>query len=626
MNGSCLHFLNRRYLPSSDFLTDPTRSKNFQNSFVKSCPRNRTSLKNFQTNLLIPYKVKSPTRLQEQICFFPITLCTNRQRPKKYRSQETSLKYSNQRLSRNPDRNHMTPYSLNSCRRIDNTVSPETCSPTNKCITLNISPKNTSNSQQNQRNSHSQRDTRNPNFKFTCIIRCIEYCNQNSKTVSTCQTSNSHLNQMTISCWSSRSCPGLFQNSIFTIISSQERPSLKTQTSQKQTSPSLRQGSMCSTRTTHVLNVSTRMNNNTSSLELQCFKTSVCHLVIHSQSIMTLRKSHHHVSLLTTSTICNHTFYIILNQPYSPPHQTCNSTNPLQKSTRIDTAFPNPICTCNLKNSSSNLSCSMDLCRYRSRSFHPISQPDMLSHLSTLSKSTSQEGQTNPICIICRSPCCSQQRGICTSQIPPTLKQTYKQNSITYTIHLHCFLCRFCPTLSMKPKSNQLITTYTNHFPTNHQSLQIICCYQLEHRTCKQALITLKTGQMRIILHISLTIDMNTETYCTNSHHHRRTLRIKRQEPIYSNCMCTKPTSICSTLRNNYSRSKRPDFIKNQITQKSTRSKTKYGHTSTTTSTKPTTSLTSLGTSQKRRKNSTQIHFLFYTRRKNKSALFFSSF
>jgi len=164
--------------------------------------------------------------------------------------------------------------------------------------------------------------------------------------------------------WSS---PRQFQNSVFTIISSQEGPSQKTQTSLKQTSPSQGQRSMSSTGTSHILYIRTSMNNNPSSQKLQCFKTSVSHQMIHCLSIMTQRQSNYHISQLTTSTICNYTFYIILNQSHSPPHQTCNSTNPQQNYTCIHTTFPNPISTCNQKDSSSNLCSSMNLCRYRGR-------------------------------------------------------------------------------------------------------------------------------------------------------------------------------------------------------------------------------------------------------------------
>jgi hypothetical protein len=46
-------------------------------------------------------------------------------------------------------------------------------------------------------------------------------------------------------------------------------------------------------------------------------------------------------------------------------------------------------------------------------------------------------------------------------------------------------LCCFCSTQTMKPKTNQLITTNTNHFPTNLKCYQIICPNLQLHRTCK---------------------------------------------------------------------------------------------------------------------------------------------
>jgi hypothetical protein len=225
---------------------------------------------------------------------------------------------------------------------------------------------------------------------------------------------------------------------------------------------------MSSSRSTHVLHISTCMNYNTSTQKLQCFKTSMSHLVIHCQPIMTQRQGNNHITLLTTSTVGNYTFYVILNQSHSPPHQTCDCSNPQQHCTCINTTFPNPICTCNKENSGCYLSCSMNLSRNRGRTLHGISQPYMLTNLCTFSQSSSQQCKTNPISIISRSTCCCKKRSISTSQIPPTKKQTQKQYSITYTVYLHCFLCCLCPTQTVEPKSNQQITTYSNHFPTNH--------------------------------------------------------------------------------------------------------------------------------------------------------------
>eukprot|EP00882_Tetradesmus_deserticola_P000030 GHRQ01000031.1.p1 GENE.GHRQ01000031.1~~GHRQ01000031.1.p1 ORF type:complete len:348 (-),score=-86.19 GHRQ01000031.1:866-1909(-) len=347
MNCTCLHFLYGGYEPSCYFLTNSTRSQKFQNPFIQRSPAHRSSQQNFITNLLIPYQIKSPTCYQKQIRFFPITFSTIRKGPDKYICLKQTQSYCYQRKCRNPNWNHMTSYCLCSCRRCNNTICPKISSPSNQCITQKVSPKNTLKSQNTQGHCHCQRHSRSPYFRFTSIIRSIKHCNKNTKTIGTGLTCNSHQNLMSISSCRSRSCPRKFQNSIFTVISCQERPTQQTKTSQQQNSPSLRQRSMSSSRSTHILYISTCMNYNTSSQKLQCFKTSMSHLVIHSQSIMTQGQSNNHITLLTTSTISNNTFYIILNQTHSPPHQTCYSTNPQQYCTCINTTFPNPICTCN---------------------------------------------------------------------------------------------------------------------------------------------------------------------------------------------------------------------------------------------------------------------------------------
>jgi hypothetical protein len=367
MNCTCLHFLYRRKECAPYFLTNSTRAQKFQNSFIQRSPRSRSSTKNFHTNLLIPYQIKSPTCLQKQIWFFPITFSTIGKRPYKYISLKQTSTNCCQRKCRNPNWNHVAPYSLCCCWRPNNTICPEICSPSNQCITQQVSPKNTSESQNTQRHCHCQWNSRSPYFRFTCIIRCIEHCNQNTKTISTGLTCNSHQNLMTKGSCRSRSCPRKFQNSIFTIISCQEGPTKQTQTSLQQTSPSQRQRSMRSSRSTHILHISTCMNHNSSPQKLQPFKTSMGHLVIHCQAIMTQRQCHNHIPQLTTSTISNDTFYIILNQSHRPPHQTCYCSNPQQYCTCINTAFPNPICTCNKENSSSYLCCRMNLSRYRGR-------------------------------------------------------------------------------------------------------------------------------------------------------------------------------------------------------------------------------------------------------------------
>jgi len=362
----------------------------------------------------------------------------------------------------------MTTYCLYSCRRGYNAVAPEISTPTNQCITLQIPPENTSNCQNTQRYCHCQRYSRSPNFRFSSIIGCIKHCNQNAEAVSTCQNSHCHLNQVTIGSSRSRCCPGLFQDSIFTVISSQERPTLQTQAPLEQTSPCLRQRSMSTSRSTHVLYISTGMDNNPSPLEQQCFKTCMSHQVIHSQPIVTQRQGHYHIAQLTTSTISNHTFYIVLNQAHCPPHQTGNCTYPQLYSTCIHTTLPDPVSTCNLENTCSYQSCSMNQCRNWGRTFHPVCQPNMQTNLCTFPLSSSLLCKTNHISIISRSTGCSQLRSISASLIPPTKKQSYQQYSITYAVYLHCFLCSFSPTQTMKPKSNQQITTNSNHFPTHH--------------------------------------------------------------------------------------------------------------------------------------------------------------
>jgi len=192
MNSSSLHFLCRRYKPSGYFLSNSPRSYQFQHSFIQRCPAYRSQLKNFKANLLIPNNVKPPFILQEQIGFFPIVFCTIGQRPNKYVSINTPQKYSSQRLCGRPYWNHMTPYRMCSRRAAYNTICPEVTSPTDKSITEQISPENTSNSQNTQRNPHSKRHPGSPKFSFTSVIRCVENSNQYTETVSTCQTCYSH--------------------------------------------------------------------------------------------------------------------------------------------------------------------------------------------------------------------------------------------------------------------------------------------------------------------------------------------------------------------------------------------------------------------------------------------------
>lgn len=402
-----------------------------------------------------------------------------------------------------------------------------------------------------------------------------------------------------------RRSPRQFQNCIFTIITCQKRPSQKTQTSLKKDSPSLRQRSMSPTRSTHILNIRACMNNHSCTQKKQCFKTCVCHLMIHCLTIMTQGECNHHISQLTTGTICNDTFDIILNLSHTSSHQTCNRTNTLQNISRKYATFPKRICTSNQKNTSSNQSCSMNQCRNWSRSFHSISKPYMEPNLCTFSQGTSQKSKTNPISIICRSSQCNDLRSISTSQIPPTKKQPNKQNSITHTIHLHCFLCSFCSALAMKPESNQKITAHTNHFPSYLKCNQVICSHLQQHRTCKETQITQKTRQMWISLHVPQTINMNTKTHKCNSYHYGSTQSVKRQKPIDRYCMYSKPRR----QRNKNRRALNKDFIKNKKAQKGTCSQALNCNTSSTTCSKPTTYQACKGTSQKWSKKSTHIHF-----------------
>jgi hypothetical protein len=124
-------------------------------------------------------------------------------------------------------------------------------------------------------------------------------------------------------------------------------------------------------------------------------------------------------------------------------------------------------------------------------------------------------------------------------------------------------LCCLCPTQTVKPKTNQQITANSNHFPTNHECLQIICCYQQQHRTSKLTQITLKTSKVWIILHIPQTINMHTKTNGTNCNHHCCAQCIKTLKPFNCYSMSTKPIS----QRNNNRRTHRPNFIKNKIAQ-----------------------------------------------------------
>ncbi len=137
----------------------------------------------------------------------------------------------------------------------------------------------------------------------------------------------------------------------------------------------------------------------------------------------------------------------------------------------------------------------------------------------------------------------------------------------------------------MKPKSNLQIATHSNHFPTYHESDNIIRSHLLLHRSSKLALIALKTRKVRIMLHISQTINMYTKAYCAHGDHHRSTQSIKTQKPRYFKCMRRKPCS----LRKTNCCSSTPDFVKQYITDDSAHKHRKNSHQSPTTSSDPST-------------------------------------
>jgi len=129
---------------------------------------------------------------------------------------------------------------------------------------------------------------------------------------------------------------------------------------------------MCTSRSTHILNIKTCMNYYTGTQEQQSFKASMCHQMIHCKSIMAHRLSNHHVTQLATSTICNYTFYIILHNTHTSSHLSGYCSNNCQSRSARYALFPKRICTCNQKNSSSNQSSSMDQSGNGCRTFHSI--------------------------------------------------------------------------------------------------------------------------------------------------------------------------------------------------------------------------------------------------------------
>jgi hypothetical protein len=229
----------------------------------------------------------------------------------------------------------------------------------------------------------------------------------------------------------------------------------------------------------------------------------------------------------------------------------------------------------------------------------------MLPDLSTFSQSTSQKAKTNPICITGRGSQSWHLRSVCTSNIPPTKKQSHEQNSITHTIHKHSFLCSFGSAQTMEPKTNQQIATNSNSFPTNLQCHQIICSHLKKHRSSKKTQITLKTRKMWISLHISYAVDMDTKTHKSHGDHHRSAKCIKTQKPIDGNGVCSKPRG----QGNHNRRPLKKNLIKNKKTKKGARSQALNSYNSTPTCTKPSTHLACQCTSQKGRKKSSQVHF-----------------
>jgi hypothetical protein len=228
---------------------------------------------------------------------------------------------------------------------------------------------------------------------------------------------------------------------------------------------------------------------------------------------MTYRLPHYHISQLATSTICNDTFYIILDKTHRSSHYCSHCTNNHQEKTRSSTSFQKRICSSNLKNTCRYLCCCMNLCRYWGWTLYSVCKPNMQSNLSTFSQSSTCKKKTNKIRVFCRYSYSSYLCCICRPQIPPTKKQSNYENCITNTIHQYCFLSSFCSTLTMEPKTNQQIATDSNEFPSNLKENQIICSYLYLHRTCKKTQITKKTRLMRISYHISYAINMDTKTY-----------------------------------------------------------------------------------------------------------------
>lgn len=369
MHCSSTALLYRRYNKGSYCSCNTSRTQQFKNTFINTFPSSSTCRKYTKTNLLIPYQIKAPTSSQENIETLRSFFCTERQWSciNKNCCSSLPLENSGHWQSRYPYRNHVTSNSSISTWRIYNTISPEIRSPTNCSVTLKITSKNREQSQNTQRPGQRKRYSWCSLSIFLPIGRPIENQKQNSKAISTCLKSHRHLNLMTISRQTPSTSLRLFQNCILTVIPCLKRPSLQTQRSLQKDCPSLRQRRVSSSRTAHILYIKTCMNNNSSPLKLLRFKAGMCHQVIHCQSIMTHRLPYHHVTQLTTSTVSNNTFYIILYSTHCSSHQSCYSTNQSLNTSTRNTLFPKRISSCNLKNSCCYQCCCMNQSRYWSR-------------------------------------------------------------------------------------------------------------------------------------------------------------------------------------------------------------------------------------------------------------------
>jgi hypothetical protein len=148
MHGTCTTFLYKRYNKRCYCCSNSTRTLKFKYTFINTFPSSYTCREYAQTNLLIPHQVKAPTSSEENIETFRSFFCTKRLRSciDKNSCCSLTLKYSKQRLSRYPNRNHVTSNSSISTRRIYNSISPEVRTPANCSITQQVTSKNTKNS------------------------------------------------------------------------------------------------------------------------------------------------------------------------------------------------------------------------------------------------------------------------------------------------------------------------------------------------------------------------------------------------------------------------------------------------------------------------------------------------